>query len=100
MIMFAQYVQGSTFTKAVKMAETVTDLAKRCAAADGDNPDCLKPLVSLSILLIWHRLSNVTYNFRVLVHISSEKEHIIRRCDLFVYRFAFIDVFPLPCSHL
>uniref|UniRef100_A0A8B9U2Y4 Albumin domain-containing protein n=1 Tax=Anas zonorhyncha TaxID=75864 RepID=A0A8B9U2Y4_9AVES len=44
MIMFAQYVQGSTFTKAVKMAETVTDLAKRCAAADGDNPDCLKPL--------------------------------------------------------
>ncbi|XP_040411369.1 LOW QUALITY PROTEIN: alpha-fetoprotein [Cygnus olor] len=44
MIMFAQYVQGSTFTKAVKMAEAVTDLAKRCAAADGDNPDCLKPL--------------------------------------------------------
>ncbi|NXI64847.1 FETA protein, partial [Anseranas semipalmata] len=44
MIMFAQYVQGSTFAKAVKMAEDVTDLAKRCAAADKDNPDCLKPL--------------------------------------------------------
>lgn len=97
--MFAQYVQGSTFTKAVKMAEAVTDLAKRCAA-DGDNPDCLKPLVSLSILLIWHRLSKVTYNFRVLTRISSAKEHVIRRCDLFVYRFAFIDVFSLPCSHL
>ncbi|KAM7113027.1 alpha-fetoprotein-like isoform 2-T3 [Ciconia maguari] len=44
MIMFAQYVQGGTFGRAVKMAEDVTDLAKRCAAAAGDNPDCLKPL--------------------------------------------------------
>ncbi|XP_074677566.1 alpha-fetoprotein [Strix aluco] len=44
MIMFAQYVQGGTFGKAVKMAEDVTDLAKRCAAAARDNPDCLKPL--------------------------------------------------------
>ncbi|KFZ60890.1 Alpha-fetoprotein, partial [Podiceps cristatus] len=43
-IMFAQYVQGSTFSKVVKMAEDVTDLAKRCAAADRDNLDCLKPL--------------------------------------------------------
>ncbi|XP_074761444.1 alpha-fetoprotein-like [Athene noctua] len=44
MIMFAQYVQGGTFGKAVKMAEDVTDLAKRCAAAARDDPDCLKPL--------------------------------------------------------
>ncbi|NXG35259.1 FETA protein, partial [Dromaius novaehollandiae] len=44
MIMFAQYVQEGTFGKAVKMAEDVTDLAKRCAAAGKDNQDCLKPL--------------------------------------------------------
>ncbi|KFW11187.1 Alpha-fetoprotein, partial [Eurypyga helias] len=44
MIMFAQYVQGGTFGKAVKMVEDVTDLAKRCAAAARDSPDCLKPL--------------------------------------------------------
>ncbi|NWU65512.1 FETA protein, partial [Pterocles burchelli] len=44
LIMFAQYVQGGTFGKAVQMAEAVTDLARRCAAADRDNPDCLKPL--------------------------------------------------------
>ncbi|NXL58480.1 FETA protein, partial [Chordeiles acutipennis] len=44
MIMFAQYVQGGTFGKAVQMAEDVTALAKRCAAAARDNPDCLKPL--------------------------------------------------------
>ncbi|KFV03654.1 Alpha-fetoprotein, partial [Pterocles gutturalis] len=44
LIMFAQYVQGGTFGKAVQMAEDVTDLARRCAAADRDNPDCLKPL--------------------------------------------------------
>ncbi|XP_035751846.1 alpha-fetoprotein [Egretta garzetta] len=44
MIMFAQYAQGGTFGKAVKMAEDVTDLARRCAAAAGDDPDCLKPL--------------------------------------------------------
>ncbi|NWX01105.1 FETA protein, partial [Caloenas nicobarica] len=44
MIMFAQYVQGGTFGKAVKMAEDITDLAKRCAAANRDNTDCLEPL--------------------------------------------------------
>ncbi|KAF1633130.1 Alpha-fetoprotein, partial [Eudyptes filholi] len=44
MIMFAQHVQGGTFGKAVKMAEDVTDLAKKCAAAARGNPDCLKPL--------------------------------------------------------
>ncbi|XP_057267614.1 alpha-fetoprotein-like [Pezoporus wallicus] len=45
LVMFAQYVQGGTFGRAVKMAEDVTDLAERCAAAAArDNPDCLKPL--------------------------------------------------------
>ncbi|XP_074946059.1 alpha-fetoprotein-like [Phalacrocorax aristotelis] len=44
MIMFAQYVQGGTFGKAVKMAEAVTDLARSCAAAARDSPECLKPL--------------------------------------------------------
>ncbi|NXS96147.1 FETA protein, partial [Jacana jacana] len=43
-IMFAQYVPGGTFGRAVRMAEDVTDLARRCAAATGDHPDCLKPL--------------------------------------------------------
>ncbi|NXO53350.1 FETA protein, partial [Aramus guarauna] len=44
-IMFAQYVQGGTLGKAVEMAEAVTDLAKRCAAAAArDSPDCRKPL--------------------------------------------------------
>ncbi|NXX75497.1 FETA protein, partial [Urocolius indicus] len=47
MIMFAQYVQGSTFAKAVKMAEGVTELAKTCAVAARDNPGCLKPLDSI-----------------------------------------------------
>uniref|UniRef100_A0A8C3J6U1 Albumin domain-containing protein n=1 Tax=Calidris pygmaea TaxID=425635 RepID=A0A8C3J6U1_9CHAR len=47
MIMFAQYVQGGTFGRAVRMAEDVTDLARRCAAATGDHPDCLKPLDSI-----------------------------------------------------
>ncbi|NXC47516.1 FETA protein, partial [Penelope pileata] len=47
MVMFAQYVQGITFGKVVKMAEDVTDLAKRCTAADRDNPNCLKPLDSI-----------------------------------------------------
>ncbi|NXN58277.1 FETA protein, partial [Rynchops niger] len=44
MIMFAQYVPGGTFGRAVEMAEDVTDLAKRCAAAGRHSPDCLKPL--------------------------------------------------------
>ncbi|NXI59102.1 FETA protein, partial [Chloroceryle aenea] len=44
MVMFAQYVPGGTFGKAVKMAEDVTALARRCAAADRDSPDCLQPL--------------------------------------------------------
>ncbi|OXB69685.1 UNVERIFIED_CONTAM: hypothetical protein H355_004768, partial [Colinus virginianus] len=44
MIMFAQYVQGSTFGQVVKMAEAVTDLAKRCTDAERDNPNCQKPL--------------------------------------------------------
>ncbi|KAK2541719.1 hypothetical protein Q9233_000625 [Columba guinea] len=44
MIMFAQYLRGGTFGKAVKMAEDITDLAKRCAAANRDNTDCLEPL--------------------------------------------------------
>lgn len=52
LVMFAQYMQGSTFGKAVRMTEDVTDLAKRCAAAARDNPDCLKPLVSTFTLLI------------------------------------------------
>ncbi|XP_074004005.1 alpha-fetoprotein-like [Numenius arquata] len=46
-IMFAQYVQGGTFGRAVRMAEDVTDLARRCAAATGAHPDCLKPLDSI-----------------------------------------------------
>ncbi|NWH16590.1 FETA protein, partial [Grus americana] len=44
MIMFAQYVQGGTLGKAVEMAEEVTGLAKRCAAAASDSLGCLKPL--------------------------------------------------------
>ncbi|NXV52045.1 FETA protein, partial [Uria aalge] len=44
MIMFAQYVPGGTFGRAVAMAEDVTALAKRCAATARDSPDCLKPL--------------------------------------------------------
>ncbi|XP_031452827.1 alpha-fetoprotein-like [Phasianus colchicus] len=44
MIMFAQYVQGSTFGQVVKMAEAVTDFAKRCTDVDRDNPNCQKPL--------------------------------------------------------
>ncbi|NWI70631.1 FETA protein, partial [Todus mexicanus] len=44
MVMFAQYVQGGTFGTAVRMAEDVTELARRCAAAPTDNPDCLQPL--------------------------------------------------------
>ncbi|NXW64769.1 FETA protein, partial [Eurystomus gularis] len=44
MIMFAQYVQGGTFGQVVKMAEEVTELAKRCAAAARASPDCLQPL--------------------------------------------------------
>ncbi|NXI92304.1 FETA protein, partial [Psophia crepitans] len=43
-IMFAQYVPGGTLGQAAEMAEGVTDLAKRCAAAARDGPDCLKPL--------------------------------------------------------
>ncbi|NP_001385024.1 alpha-fetoprotein isoform 2 precursor [Gallus gallus] len=44
MIMFAQYVQGNTFGQVVKMAEAVTDLAKKCTEVDRDNPNCRKPL--------------------------------------------------------
>ncbi|XP_032300254.1 alpha-fetoprotein [Coturnix japonica] len=44
MIMFAQYVQGNTFGQVVKMAEAVTDFAKRCTDTDRDNPNCQKPL--------------------------------------------------------
>ncbi|XP_042668778.1 alpha-fetoprotein-like [Centrocercus urophasianus] len=44
MIMFAQYVQGNTFGQVVKMAEAVTDFAKRCTDVDRDNPNCQKPL--------------------------------------------------------
>ncbi|XP_053920985.1 alpha-fetoprotein [Cuculus canorus] len=44
MIMFAQYVQGGTVGRAAEMAEAVTALAKRCAAAAGATPECLKPL--------------------------------------------------------
>ncbi|KFV20690.1 Alpha-fetoprotein, partial [Tauraco erythrolophus] len=43
-IMFAQYVPGGTFGRAVQMADDVTALAQSCAAAARDNPDCLKPL--------------------------------------------------------
>ncbi|NXI38377.1 FETA protein, partial [Galbula dea] len=43
-IMFAQYLQGGTFGRAVKMAGEVTDLAKRCAAAGRDDPACQEPL--------------------------------------------------------
>ncbi|XP_068868430.1 alpha-fetoprotein-like isoform X2 [Aphelocoma coerulescens] len=44
LIMFAQYVPGGTFRRAAGMAERVTDLARSCAAAARDSPDCLKPL--------------------------------------------------------
>lgn len=60
MIMFAQYVQGNTFGQVVKMAEAVTDLAKKCTEVDRDNPNCWKPLVSKLVLLMWHRFSEVT----------------------------------------
>lgn len=86
MIMFAQYVQGSTFVKAVKMAEDVTDLAKRCAAAARDNPDCLKPLVSTFMLLMWQTFLDTTCNFRALVCVFPKRcEYIIKRCDFLVY---------------
>ncbi|NXE01593.1 FETA protein, partial [Chaetorhynchus papuensis] len=44
LIMFAQYVPGGTFRRAAGMAERVTALARSCAAAARDSPDCLKPL--------------------------------------------------------
>ncbi|XP_065592858.1 alpha-fetoprotein-like [Cyrtonyx montezumae] len=44
MIMFAQYMQGSTFGQVVKMAEAVTDLAKRCIDGERNDPNCQKPL--------------------------------------------------------
>lgn len=67
LVMFAQYMQGGTFGRAVKMAEDVTDLAKRCAAAAArDNTDCLKPLVSTFTLLIWQLFSEVTCHVRAL----------------------------------
>ncbi|NXU57782.1 FETA protein, partial [Turnix velox] len=44
MIIFAQYVPGSTFSRAIQVAEDVTELAKKCASAARDTPDCLKPL--------------------------------------------------------
>ncbi|KAM6261441.1 alpha-fetoprotein-like [Porphyrio hochstetteri] len=43
-VMFAQYVQGGTQGRAMEMAEAVTGLAKRCAAAAGASPRCLQPL--------------------------------------------------------
>ncbi|NWS72872.1 FETA protein, partial [Crotophaga sulcirostris] len=39
---FAQFLQGGTFGRAAAMAEAVTALARRCAAAA--NPTCLEPL--------------------------------------------------------
>lgn len=78
--MFAQYVQGGTFGTAVKMAEDVTDLAKRCAAAAKDNPDCLKPLVSTFTLLIWQLFSEVICHVRALMCVFPERhEHIVKR---------------------
>ncbi|NXS63096.1 FETA protein, partial [Brachypteracias leptosomus] len=44
MIMFAQYVPGGTFGQAVKVAEEVTELGRRCEAMGGASPDCLQPL--------------------------------------------------------
>ncbi|NWR55118.1 FETA protein, partial [Bucorvus abyssinicus] len=44
LIMFAQYVQGGPFGRAAQMAEAVTALARRCAAAARDSPGCLRPL--------------------------------------------------------
>ncbi|NWH61742.1 FETA protein, partial [Geococcyx californianus] len=44
LIMFAQYVPGGTFEKAAAMAEAITALARRCAAAAGASPACLQPL--------------------------------------------------------
>ncbi|NWW79453.1 FETA protein, partial [Climacteris rufus] len=44
LIMFAQSMPGGTFGRAAGMAEGVTALARRCAAAPTDSPDCLKPL--------------------------------------------------------
>lgn len=67
MIVFAQYMRGGTFGKAVKMAEGITDIAKRCAAANRDNIDCLEPLVSTLVLLLWQIFSEMTCVFRALV---------------------------------
>lgn len=58
--MFAQYVQGNTFGQVVKMAEAVTDFAKRCTDVDRDNPNCQKPLVSKLVLLMQYRFSEMT----------------------------------------
>ncbi|NWW29124.1 FETA protein, partial [Falcunculus frontatus] len=44
LILFAQYVPGGTFKRAAGMAERVTALARSCAAAARDSPDCLKSL--------------------------------------------------------
>lgn len=84
--MFAQYAQEGTFDKAVKMAEDVTDLAKRCAAAARANPDCLKPLVSTFMLLTWQTFSEVTRHFRALLCIFPKRhEYISKRLDFLVY---------------
>ncbi|NXG17837.1 FETA protein, partial [Grallaria varia] len=44
LILFAQYVPGGTFGRVAAMAQGVTALARRCAAAPSDSPDCLQPL--------------------------------------------------------
>ena len=77
MIMFAQYVQGGTFGKAVKMAEEVTALAKRCAAAARDNPDCLKPLVSTFMLATWQTFSEATCNFGALLRVFPKRRECV-----------------------
>lgn len=86
MIMFAQYAQGGTFGKAVKMAEDVTDLARRCAAAAGDDPDCLKPLVSTSVLPAWQTFSVVVCHFRALLCVLPKRsEYIVKRRAFLVW---------------
>lgn len=84
MIMFAQYVPGGTFGRAVEMAEDVTDLAKRCAAAARDSPDCLKPLVSTSMPPVWQTFPEVACNFRAPVCVFPERQEYIERRACFV----------------
>lgn len=70
--MFAQYVPGGTFGRAAGMAERVTALARSCAAAARDSPDCLKPLVSSVMLPVWQTFPEVTCHCRALARVFPE----------------------------